>query len=100
MLVLLGFVREKSELVLLSAHVGVDLFIQMLKPVVHFFNLSSDVVSKIFDLHNLLLRDAELFFGDLETFCNDGHCHLIVQVEGLLDGFWLLNSISSDGQKG
>ena len=100
LLVLLSLVREKSELVLLSAHVGVDLFIQMFKPVVHFFNLGSDVVPKLLDLHDLLLCYAELFLGDLETFLNDGQCHLIVQVEGLLNGFWLLNAISSDCQKG
>ena len=100
LLVLLGLVREESKLVLFCTHVGVDLFIQMLKPVVHFFNLGSDVVSKLLDLHDLLLSDAKLFLRDLETFCNDGHCHLIVQVEGLLDGLRLLNAISSNGQEG
>ena len=93
-------ISEESKLVLFCTHVGVDLFIQMLKPVVHFFNLGSDVVSKLLDLHDLLLSDAKLFLGDLETFCNDGHCHLFVQVEGLLDGLRLLNAISSNGQKG
>ena len=85
---------------MISAHVCVNLFIQMLKPVVHFFDLGSDVVSKLLDLHDLLLSNAELFLGDLETFCNDGHRHLIVQVEGLLNGLRFLNAISSDGQEG
>ena len=58
LLVLLGRVGEESELVLLSAHVGVNLFIEMLKSVVHLFDLGSDVVPKLLDLHDLLLCDA------------------------------------------
>ena len=58
LLVLLGRVGEESELVLLSAHVGVNLFIEMLKSVVHLFDLGCDVVPKLLDLHDLLLCDA------------------------------------------